>query len=310
MRPEPWMVDQPAPPPARPRPANDKNREYDVDTVDESIDDIPVRPPAPRPARPAPERPPLPPQPKPEMATPQGVLAHAGKPHAKPIDFKRRHERGPVSAILLGVFVGFIVFTLIAGLGWYYYEYTQKAVDGAKMGMNHADFSAAVERARIYSSRGEDSKAIDLLTGMPDSPERNRILADMFSDYGDHQILLQRPPRYEGAIQNYNEAIKYEPNSPKYRLSLAGAYLQMASNQLDNEKNAASFLELAKQNCDTVLKQDSKNIKALIILSRIALQKKDEITAAQLLHKIIDLSPPGSQESLEAKGTLEAHKLK
>lgn len=300
-RPAAWREESAAEPPrpaARPRPP----REEAPLAERRNVRDLrPGEPPPARAPRPRPEGRPEPMRPS---APPPGRAMQY-----RPADFKRRHHRGPASAMIFGALVGFFMCGVVAAGAWFYFQNNPKMLSALRLPNTQADVKMALARASAYTSKGEYSKAIELLTSQPESPERNKALAEMFSDQGDSQITRQNPPHYEGAIEAYKSAVKYDPNNMHYRSNLASAYYQLAVSQEADRKAAMSSLDSAQQHCESVLNQDSKNLEALQILKRVALKKRDDTLLARTYKRIIE-SAPGSPEAEEAKKNLDELKLR
>lgn len=106
-------------------------------------------------------------------------------PQGHPIDFSRRHQRGPLSAYLFGACMGILMCILLVGLGFYYLKTNNKLIAGMRVVDNSADLNIAAERAETYTRKGEYSKATEVLLALPETAERNHKLADMYSDQGD-----------------------------------------------------------------------------------------------------------------------------
>ena len=138
-RPESHFQPRPTPQqePQRPGPLPDSRRRYYHEHEEDPNDFGKLENGAPprRIARPSPEyRQPEAPREAPAV---RGVLPQNPKAHAKPIDFNRRHQRGPFSAYLFGAFVGFFFFALTAGVVFLYFQYPQLIGKSAKPGGEH-----------------------------------------------------------------------------------------------------------------------------------------------------------------------------
>ena len=175
--------------------------------------------------------------------------------------------------------------------------------------MNTAELNAASEQAAIYAGKGEFSKAFDILLGLPESPDRNKRLADLYNDQGYQQLITRKPPSYEGAIEAYKNAINYDPNNAQYRNNRAEAYYELALSRSDDRKVSGNYLSLAQQDCENVLSRDGKNLEALKILKRVAVQKHDDVLLAKTLNRIIEASLDGP-DAAKARQDLNELKLR
>lgn len=212
-------------------------------------------------------------------------------------------------AYFFGAFMGFAMCVLLGGVGWFYLKYNNKTISGMRVVDNTADLNVAAERAETYTRKGEYSKATEVLLALPESSERNRRLAEMYSDQGDQQLFRQSPPRFEGAIKAYDKAVSYDPTNPQFRNHLAEAYYQFAVSQTDNRKSSDQMLDLAQQNCEGVLSQDTKNLEALKILGRVAVKKRDDVLLSKTLNRIISAAPD-SPDANDARQKLNDLRLK
>jgi tetratricopeptide (TPR) repeat protein len=290
-----------------PEPPPMAHREFELPGFTPLPDPAPIRPS--RPARPAPPGHPGYPA-RPTGYHTEAPRFHPGTGHGsrtqpalpvrrKPINFGKRHQRGPLSAIFLGGLAAVVVIALGGGFFWLYAHYDQVKGLIDQAAFSKAKASSIIERAGVYGREGKFTLAIELLNTLPDEGERNSILAKTFNDQGDE---LFKPPQsnYEGAIEAYKNAVKYDPNNPLFGNHLGESYFRLADKKQDNREVAKRYLALARQSYEAVLKVDPKNLDALKVLVRIATKQRDDILKAKTYKKIIEVAPD-SEDAMNAR---------
>lgn len=260
-----------------------------------------------RPARPAPPAQPGYPV-RPSAYHTEAPRFHPGTGHGsrpmtaqpvrrKPINFGKRHQRGPLSAIFMGGLAALLVIAMGAGLFWLYvhYDKVKELIDQATF--SKAKSSSIIERANVYSHEGKFTLAIELINTLPNEAERNAILARTFNEQGD-QLFSQK--NYVGAIEAYQNAVKYDPTSAVFGNHLGESYFRLAQDKQDQREAAKRYLALARQSYEAVLSVDPKNLDALRVLVRIATEQRDDILKANTYKKIIEVAPD-SEDAMNAR---------
>ncbi len=295
--------------------------EFDVPEVE----DFPRRRPEPRPERPARasgERPTghtpaRRPEPEPQPAVPSGrPIAFGRRPGAghraeparrpKPAQFTRRHDRGPISALLLMLVVG-LAFVAVAAAGVYYYMNRAAAPGGDNPDSTGIaqSYESQYETAKTYRGQRRFSEAADLLLKLPETMRRNRALAEIYRDQAQVSIDA-KPPVLESAIESLKEAVKYNPENPDYGILLGDMYYALGRKYQPTDAGAGrTHLENAKQRYEDVLHYNPGTLRALLPLGDTAGALGDAVTQAECYRSIIRIDP-NSTEAVIARRNLQS----
>jgi tetratricopeptide (TPR) repeat protein len=256
--------------------------------------------------------------PSPATADAAAKTGASGRPAArqkKPTNFERRHRRGPFSALLLGAVAG-LVLAAGAGAGvWWYLERQARGSGGGPLlpMVSQARQTDVMDAANEYLARGETTLAIDTLMQLPDGPDRNRKLAEIYMSRGDYYFLRQQPPNYEAAIEAYKEALKYVGDNARYGNALARAYYTLsrvgADNVAEREANMRQAFTIYRSVVDLNPPNRQDLLTALKGLADAAVALRDDTTAAAAWRRIIDAAPD-SEDARQARNNLDTRGFK
>ena len=227
-------------------------------------------------------------------------------PRAK--DMRRRHRRGPASAILLGLTVGLVMILIAGGVGWFILEQQSRSSsrEGTSPGLPPSDVQSILIQANVYQQKGEYSKAIERLLSLPPIARRNRMLASIYMDHGDN-YLMQKPPLFKRAIEAYQEAVKHQPENTDYVNALGQTFFTLALTVNDDKDSYARYLQQARETFETVLEQDPENLKALSNLAKVGTHQRDQELQVNSYRTIVEIDPDGdlgrdARRNLESLG--------
>ena len=226
---------------------------------------------------------------------------HKKPKHVKPSHFERRHQRGPLSAILLGGLVGFVLVGLVSGGVWIYWSYTR----------NHSNrpvrigdrFGAVYEQARTYRQRGEYTLAIERLRTLPSSAVRDRLLAEVFMELGDRSYN-KLTPNLEAAIAAYEEALKHY-ESPHYYNALGLAY-RLSHREASDPAKKQRDLQSARTAFQKALERQPDHIASLQSLADVAIDLHDANLEYECYRRILDVAPADSPAAQKAQKDMQS----
>ncbi len=270
-----------------------------------------ANPPAPRPARPVIVAGPVPLDHQPARITgrPSGSVFTGGtrsgtnqRPHhapagpartEQPSQFARRHQRGPLSAILIGVVVGLCLVAAASG-GIYYFMDQRGLLDKEPPRVSH---DADYEQAMNFVKAGQYSFAIEKLRTLPPSARRDRRLAQIFFEQGNSI----REQNTSGAIEAYRQAFQYYPANPEYGIRLGWEYYSLGRDmQADDPNQARVHLQSARQTFEAVLETHASNQQALLTLGHVAGALGDAVTQNNSYRRVIEIAAD-TPEALSAR---------
>lgn len=222
-------------------------------------------------------------------------------PRPNPVKFRRRHQRGPLSALFMGAVVGIV---LVVGMGLLIWRYMDIVDDGSGSSINQSQTANILENAERYRQQGKYAWAIEQLETLPEGSLRRTQLAKTYMEQGN-QAFMQQPPQLQSALGAYQSAVELAPENPAYGIALGEAYYLFSRNQAIDREAAQRYLEQARQTFESVLDRDPANMEALKQLKKVAIALRDDILLAQIYRRIIDLAPD-SQEAEDARRDLRS----
>ncbi len=227
-------------------------------------------------------------------------------PRAK--DMRRRHRRGPASAILLGLTVGLVMILIAGGVAWVYLDQISRtsAREGTSPGLPPSEVQTILIQANVYRQKGEYSKAIERLLSLPPFTRRDRMLTSIYMDHGDN-YLMQKPPLFKRAIEAYREAVKHQPQNTDYVNALGQTFFTLALTVIDDKDSYARYLQQARETFEVVRKQDPENLKALSNLAKVGTHQRDQELQVNSYRMIVEIDPDGdlgrdARRNLESLG--------
>lgn len=233
--------------------------------------------------------------------------AHRTEParRPKPAQFMRRHNRGPISALLLMFVVG-LVFVAVAAAGIYYYMNRATAPGENADSVSPAqNYESQYETAANFKKQMRYSEALDVLMKLDPTMRRDHALAEIYRD----QVQVSpdaKPQVLESAIESLKEAVKYDPQNADYGNLLGEIYYALGRKyQPSNAAAGRANLENAKNAYQSVLQQNPGNLKALLQLGDTAGALGDAVTQAECYRSIIRIDP-NSAEAVSAKRNLQS----
>ncbi|MEN6625569.1 MAG: tetratricopeptide repeat protein [Candidatus Sumerlaeia bacterium] len=219
--------------------------------------------------------------------------ARRGAP--KPAQFTKRHNRGPVSALLLAVVVALAFIAAAAG-GIYYYMQQAAAADASTPSASPNErYESDYELVTTYKNDGRLSQAIEVLQKLPETPRRNHMLAEIFIAQVDVS-LAKRPPALENALDSIKQAVHYYPEKADYGMLLGEVYFSLgrATQQKDAKVSRQHMLD-ARKAYEAVVKQHPDNLKALLKLGDVAGALGDAVAQANAYDKVILINPSSDE---------------
>ncbi|MCE5228148.1 tetratricopeptide repeat protein [bacterium] len=218
--------------------------------------------------------------------------AHRAEParRPKPAQFTKRHNRGPVSALLLTLFV-FVLFLAVAGAGGYYFWNKIKTPGEGEAANPSQSYEAQYETAGNYVKSRQFSLAVDVLQKLPPTPRRDHMLADIYMAQADVSIK-SNPPVWESAIDAIGQAVKLWPENADYGIMLGDSYYTLGrKHQQKDPAMGKQNLEKARDAFQAVLEKNPGNLKALLKLGDAAGALGDPVTQANSYKNIIRIDP-------------------
>lgn len=100
---------------------------------------------------------------------------------------------------------------------------------------------------------------------------------------------------FELAQNNYEEALKLDPNLIESRSKLAESYFRIANNPGTSKEDNIKYVNMCVQEWDKVTKADTNNIKAFFAKGKIQFLAKKYAEAVPTLQRYVFLKPDGSQ---------------
>ncbi len=100
---------------------------------------------------------------------------------------------------------------------------------------------------------------------------------------------------FELAQNNYEEALKLDPNLTESRAKLAESYFRIANNTGTTKEDNIKYVNLSLQEWDKVTKADTNNVKAFFSKGKIQFLAKKYAEAIPTLQRYLVLKPDGSQ---------------
>ena len=218
-------------------------------------------------------------------APPAGGVA--GGKARRPKDFAKRHERGPLSALLVGMLVGLALLG-VAGMGVWIYLHPPERGPLAALGET-ARLNAAVEQAELFKAKGQYAQATEQLENLPASPRRDRALGRLYMDIGDIALRRENLP---GAIDAYVKAAQLVPDEPSYGIGLGLAFYQLAQETMERDAaRGRELLDRAIQSYLAVSERNPTNQEALLEIARAARAKGDVVMQAEAYRRAVRIDP-------------------
>jgi tetratricopeptide (TPR) repeat protein len=220
------------------------------------------------------------------------IPAPAGRTPHRPANFEKRHQRGPLSAWLVGAAVGLVLVAGAVGIAWLYIDLPAVELNGSgRPKMKPSQVDAIVEQANSYLRKGEFALAIDKLDSLSPGRQRDQLLAKAYMDQGDR--YFNREPRLlEGALEAYKQAVLHDDSNPSYGNALGQVYLDLG--KVKGEKDPADarqFMALARQTYEAVLQRHPENLRALEGLAQVATAQGDDVLKANTYRRIVEVAP-------------------
>jgi tetratricopeptide (TPR) repeat protein len=100
---------------------------------------------------------------------------------------------------------------------------------------------------------------------------------------------------FELAKDNYEDALKRDPNLTESRAKLAEAYFRIANNQGSSKEDNIKYVNLSLQEWDKVTKADTNNAKAFLQKGKIQFLAKKYAEAVPTLQRYLLLKPDAAQ---------------
>jgi tetratricopeptide (TPR) repeat protein len=100
---------------------------------------------------------------------------------------------------------------------------------------------------------------------------------------------------FELAQNNYEEALKLDPNLTESRAKLAEAYFRIANNTGTSKEDNINFVNKSLKEWDLVTKADTNNVKAFFSKGKIQFLAKKYAEAVPTLQRYLILKPDGVQ---------------
>lgn len=100
---------------------------------------------------------------------------------------------------------------------------------------------------------------------------------------------------FELAQNNYEEALKLDPNLTESRAKLAESYFRIANNTGTLKEDNIKYVNLSLQEWDKVTKADTNNVKAFFSKGKIQFLAKKYAEAIPTLQRYLVLKPDGTQ---------------
>lgn len=242
-------------------------------------------------------------------AGPRGAYLPPPRPTARPgtkrrpVDFGRRHQRGPISAYLLCGFIGMLLLAATAAGAWYYINYSKSTAGQAAAGK--ARFESVRAQVENYRNKEQFARAIEMLNALPKSPPRNTLLAQIYNEMGD-QLFLKKPPNFQGAIEGYKKALIYD-KSTRYGMNLGEAYVQLAKEKRDDRGQFEGYLKAARQSFEAVLAFGPAQLalpdqlKAMDQLAKVFELLHMQKESRDMWKKVIELAPDSPEAQMARK---------
>lgn len=223
----------------------------------------------------------------------------------EPTNFHARHRRGPLSALVTTVVAGLALCAAAGGLAWAYYEHGDKL--GLRPSPLDLQLAKALDQAREYRDMGKISLAINALESLPQSGKRDVELARIFTDKGN-AALSATPPQAEGALEDFKQAANFNPNNLEAIHGQATAYFRLAG-KVESQETRTRYLKQARELLETSLTLDPRSVRAMWLLSEVAIRQRDDILVARMYRQIIETAPD-SNEAREARNRASQRNLK
>lgn len=234
-----------------------------------------------------------------------GAGAHRTEParRPKPAQFTRRHNRGPISALLLTLVV-LLAFMAVAAAGIYYYTNRATTPD-SEADAPAQNYEAKYEKAANLKMQRRFSEAVEVLMTIDPTMRRDRTLAEIYREQAQISIDA-KPPVLESAIESLTEAVKFDPQNPDYGILLGDMYYTLGRKyQQSDPATGRSNLDKARQRYQAVLKDNPGNLKALLSLGDTAGALGDAVTQAECYQSIKRIDP-NSPEAAAANRYLKS----
>jgi tetratricopeptide (TPR) repeat protein len=148
------------------------------------------------------------------------------------------------------------------------------------------DASTKLVLAKAYIRAGNIDKATLEITR---ARELDKSSPDAFLALGD---LYFAQKVYELARENYEEALRRNPNLIEARIKLATSYYWLASKEIDEDLSNELFTRSLNE-WNKVTQQDSKNARAYFEQGKILFFSRKFAPAAQALYQYVQLRPTG-----------------
>lgn len=227
----------------------------------------------------------------------RGLGAGQGRSESRPTG-----QRRPIGALVFGLLAGFLLLGAAGAGGWYVFVHHSEVQARNAQAQRLAE---ALERANAYKARGDYTLALEQLNTLPPSPQRDAELGRLYLDKGMSN-LNQTPPDYPAAIQDYTQALKFQPDNAQLGSLLGKAYYQLALMQRDDNREAADTnLQLARTTFDAVLDREPNSLDALDYLAKIATLQRDPVLQRECYLNIIKINPQ-SREAEMARRNLQS----
>lgn len=226
--------------------------------------------------------------------------------------YQERHERGPTSAIIIGMGVAALLLTGAAvGVVWYYYEHRvpleKQAAGEPRKDQRVERDRDLIDRSKGYEQQSQFAMAIEQLELLSDTPEKKKLLSEAYGRQGDYYTFHNR---YNEAREAYQRALEHDAKNSQFAFDLGATLYQLGRHQqsLDHEAAAAKYAE-AERSLKAALELKPAYPEALARLADIEIARGNPPTGAEYLRRIIQ-SFPQSKEADRAQKTLETMGLK
>lgn len=225
-------------------------------------------------------------------------------------EHRRTQRRHRFSKILTGMLLALVLLLFGIGLGWVIINHEQlfKGDLIHRESAEQRELREAIERAEVYRKRNDFALALEQITALTPTLERDHYLASLHMDQGD-SFLHRTPPNYASAREAYINAVILDPNNPSYGHALGLVNYQLGRSYLNKDRDrAAQFFDDAITAYQAVLKRHPEQVEVLVDLGQVASQANRRELAIEAWRSIIRLAPEAEAAEL-ARNHLKAWRM-